>query len=210
MELSTIRRVSILFALLVSCGGGDGAGSAQTTTTPRDPAGPFAANGSSGPFAAAVGATNDFTAKYGNSGPFASQGASGPFATPGGIAGDCAAACQRAASFSCVSANANGAQPPQGAAGSSASNGGNNSLDSCLRDCATLDAIPSSCIRNVISSYVSCVAVAPLSCNHNGQVQAEGCPEPDLKPCGVTVMQNQTPVPDQTNTGPALIDGGIR
>jgi hypothetical protein len=208
MGFSTWGRVSILSALLlVSCGSNGTGGTVQTATTSNpDPGGPFVANGNSGPFAAAVGATNDFTAKYGNGGPFVSQGASGPFANPGSATGDCSAACQRASSFACAPVNGQRATPQGAAGGASTSN--SNSLDSCLRDCATLDAITSTCIRNVINSFIACVLVAPLSCDHNGEVQVEGCPEPDLKPCGATVTQTQ--VPDQTNTGgpPTVLDGG--
>src|SRR5262245_45162021 len=207
MEFSTLGRASILFAVLAACGGNGTASSGQqTTTTNGDPGGPFVAQGSSGPFAAVAGATTDLSGRYGNGGPFVSQGASGPFGQPGSIAGDCAAACQRAASFACAPVQGN-AQPPAGAAGSSSSdNRGSGQLDSCLQDCNTLDALQSDCLRNIISGFVACVLRAPLTCDRNGEVQVEGCAEPDVKICGGTVTQTQ--VPDQTNTGPAVGDGG--
>jgi hypothetical protein len=206
MEFSTWGRVSILFALLAACGGNDSGVSTVAVPTTHDPAGPFVANGSPGFFAATAGSAHDFAATYGNGGPFEANGASGPFAQTGSFESDCANACARAASYPCIVVNQQQATPQQGngaSSGTSSSNG--NQGDNCVSDCAQLDAYKGTCLGNIIANFIACALTAPLSCDSHGKVQVENCGEPDFTPCGLTVKQ--TP-PDQTNTGPAVVDAG--
>jgi hypothetical protein len=199
-------RVSILFALLAACGGNDSGASTVVTSSPRDPAGPFAASGSSGVFAAAAGSARDFAATYGNGGPFEAKGVPGPFAQTGSTDSDCAAVCARASTIVCVPVTQQQATPQQGNGASSGTSSSNGSQgETCASDCAQLAAYKGTCLGNIIASFISCALTAPLSCDSHGKVQVENCANPDFSPCGLTVKQ--TP-PNQTNTGPAVLDGG--
>jgi len=211
MRFLTPRSCFIFLGLILSCGG-NGTSSGGTVETPVDQGGAFEGPGSSGPFAANAGAASDVIAKYGSGGPFESQGASGPFAKPGG----CAAACQRVASFVCPPVEQQ-QQTPGGSPGASSSSSNSTSLDDCLHSCANLDAVQSSCIRSVLDPYIACYLTATLSCDRNGQVRAEGCPQLELSQltqCGVTVTQT-TPQPGNDNgtgggTPVTRVDAGVR
>src|SRR3954469_14022240 len=172
MRFLTLRRGFIFGGLMLSCGGSGTAGSTGTIETPGDLGGPFEGPGSPGAFAANAGTASDVIGKFASGGPFESQGASGPFAKQGA----CATVCQRVASFACPPVEQQQQRPgdPPGA-GSSSSN--STSLDDCLHSCATLDAVQSSCIRSVLDPYIACYLSATLSCDRNGEVRAEGCPE---------------------------------
>ena len=135
--------------------------------------------------------------KYANGGPFESQGASGPFAKQGA----CATVCQRVASFVCPPPVQDQRQTP-GVARASSSSSNSTSLDECLHSCEP-DAVQSSCIRTLIDPYIACYLSAPLSCDRNGGVQAEGCPDIEIKQLSQCGAVTQTPPePDTTDNGP--------